>query len=421
MISTNGYSKDNMTMFFFNRSIPASERTEGNARKGPARAFSLGLALLALMGILGCGNDPESTFESAVASYKDKNPLAAQDSLRKALALKPDYVPAYLLLARLAEMRGDKDSAVLNYRSAYDIAKNRDFKLMPEDIGVREDPELRLQWEEAAINLGRAEFRSKNYNRAISYYDTVIASELSPEWIRRAFEEKEVTREFFDLDKKLASLRQQNYANPDDPRIQAEFSALFMEMASGITRLGNLKEVADFIAQSSKFREQAKEDLNRIYDASPEIRLKDTEALLAYTESQELLMRGKQDQALEKAREACELAPNESRYQFAVASILNIMSGSGDNAVDYSDEILVHAKKATELSPEVWRYLIFYAGRLQDRGQLEESHRTLEKVRRVTSDPQVLKEVEDTLRALESAIAANKAGGQTAATGSTDG
>ena len=104
------------------------------------------------------------------------------------------------------------------------------------------------------------------------------------------------------------------------------------------------------------------------------------------------------------------MAPNESRYQFAVASILNILNNRQDNSIDYSDEILVHAKKATELNPEVWRYLIFYAGRLQDRGQLEDSHRTLQKVRGVTSDPQVLKEVEDTLAALESAMAAEEEG-----------
>ena len=249
------------------------------ANAHPKRGLALWLLLVPALGILGCGNDPNSTFERAVTYYKEENPLGAQDSLRKTLALKSDYVPAYLLLARLAELRGDKDSAVLNYRSAFDIAKNRDFKLLEEDVLVREDPDLRLQWEEAAVNLARAEFRSKNYNRAISYYDTVISSDLSPQWKRQAFEEKEATREFFDLDKRLAVLRQQNYANPEDPRIQAEFSSLFMEMASGITRLGNLKEVADFIAQSGQFREQAREDLQRIYDASPEIRLRDTEAL----------------------------------------------------------------------------------------------------------------------------------------------
>jgi tetratricopeptide (TPR) repeat protein len=183
-------------------------------------------------------------------------------------------------------------------------------------------------------------------------------------------------------------------------------ASLFMEMASGITRLGKIKNVADWIAMSAEWRHQAQSDLAAIHEASPEEKYPQTEALLAFTESQSDLMRGLYDHSLEMAKKACELDPTNAKYQFAVANILQVLGDRDENASVSSDEIVAYAKKAVELEPEVWRYLMFYGGQLRELGQLRDSYEVLKKIHDVTNKDEVLREVDDILAALEAAIQA---------------
>ncbi len=364
-----------------------------------SRAILVTAALL-LLG--GCAEDPDKHFETGLENYNRKDFTVAKNYLRKTLALKPDHVPAYLLLARIGIEGGDEQAAELNYRNAYNIAQQRDYKLEVEDVRAR-DNQIGLYWQEAAYYLADLEFQSQNYNRAIVLYDEILANENSGYWLKRAFEAKGVTQDFFDYRKRLDSLRQQKYANQNDPRVNAEISLLMMEMATGLTRVGKLKSVADQVAISKDFRKQAEIGLQEIYSASPGLKLPQTEAMIAYTDSQEHLMRARFDEALAAARTASEKDPQNGRYQFAVANILQVIDSQSDNPSNL-DQIIAHAKRAVDLEPEVWRYLIFYAGRLREIGQLEDSYTYLLRARKYCNEEQVMREIDETLSAIEKAL-----------------
>jgi len=356
--------------------------------------------------LAGCTESPEKNFETGLENYNRKDFEVAKNYLRKTLAIKPDYVPAYLLLARIGVEGGDQQAAEINYRNAYNLARERDFQLTEEDIRAR-DEEIGLYWQEAAYYLADLEFQEQNFNRAISLYNRILEHENSGYWLKRAFQAKEVTRDFFEYHNRLSRLRQEKYANPDDPRVNAEMSLLLMEMATGLTRLGKLKSVSEQVAVSKDFRQQAEAALEEIYEASPEVRLPKTEATIAYTESQELLMRGKFAEALEFAEEATDKDPENARYQFAVANILQVIDKQSDTSI-HQDRITAHAKRAVALEPEVWRYSVFYAGRLREHGQLKESKTYLERARRNCDEQQVIREIDETLAAIEEALAAGE-------------
>jgi Flp pilus assembly protein TadD len=366
------------------------------------------VVLLSLTFLAGCGQSAKSEFDTGAAQYRNLNSVDAVKHLRRAIAIEPEFVPAYLLMGRIAAGEKDDESAPINYRNAYDIVRKRGYQLQEEDVRVKEDPNLRLEWQEAASYLADAEFKNENYNRAQFYYDAILEHSATSAWMKRAHDGKQIVGEFFTHRKNLQALRQQNISHPEDPRVKAELAALFMEMASGLSRLQKLEVVADFIAASNEWRGQAKALLDELYDASPEVRLTQTEALLDYTESQEALMRGHFDRSIEKVKEASEKDPKEARYKFAVASILRVVDSQNEESNEYTDEILKYAKEATELDPTVWRYLVFYAGLVQEMGDLEESYRVLNRVTKITRDEAVLKEVSETLAALEAAIEAQK-------------
>lgn len=372
------------------------------------RTAGLAFALLSPFFLAGCGKSANSEFDKGAEQYRNLNSVDAIKHLRRAIAIEPEYAPAYLLMGRIAAGEKDEESALINYRNAYDIVRKRNYKLQEEDIRAKEDPNLRLEWQEAASFLADAEFKNENYNRAQFYYDEILENSAASAWMKRAHDGKQIVGEFFTHKKNLQALRQQNIAYPEDPRVKAELAALFMEMASGLSRLQKLEVVADFIAASNEWRGQASKLLGGLYDASPEVRFTQTEALLDYTESQEALMRGHFDRSIEKVREASEKDPKEARYKFAVASILRVIESQDAETNEHTDEILKYAKEATELDPNVWRYVVFYAGLLQDLGDLEESYRILSRVPKITKDEAVLKEVGETLAALEAAIAAQK-------------
>lgn len=363
--------------------------------------FPIAITLLLLS---GCSENPDKHFETGLENYKRKDFSIARNYLRKTLALKPDYIPAYVVLARIGVESGDEEAAELNYRNAYNIAQQREYKLEKEDVRVQEE---KIYWQEAAYYLADIEFQAMNYNRAIAFYDVILGQPNSGEWVKNAFDAKSVTQEFFDYRKRLDILRQQKYANPDDPRVNAEMSLLMMEMATGLTRLGKLKAVSDQVAISKDFRNQAKAGLERIYAASPEVSLPQTEAMIAYTDSQEALMRGKFEEALTAAKEASEKDPQNARYHFAVANILQVIDNRSEGASQL-DQTIAYAKRAVDLEPAVWRYLIFYAGRLREMGQLQDSYNYLLQARKNCQEEQVIGEIDETLSAIEKALESEK-------------
>ena len=352
--------------------------------------------------LAGCGDNPDKNFETGLEQYNKKDFTVAKTYLRKALAMKPDYIPAYLLLGRIGVEGGDSQAAELNYRNAYNIAQDREYQLHAEDIRARDD-QVGLYWQEAAFFLADLEFQSQDYNRAISYYDVILEHENSGYWLKRAFDAKEVTRDFFDYRKRLERLRQEKYANQQDPRVNAELSLLMMDMATALTRVRKLKSVSEQVALSKDFRLQASNALEEIYAASPEVRLSETEAIIAYTESQELLMRGKFEEALAAAEKATEADSDNARYHFAVANILQVLDTQTESTTNQT-RITAAAKRAVELEPEVWRYSIFYAGRLREMGELEESKKYLLHARKNCQEEQVVREIDETLSAIESAL-----------------
>jgi len=354
-----------------------------------------------LLWLAGCSENPDKHFETGVENYNRKDFAIAKNYLRKTLALKPDHIPAYLLLGRIGVEGGDEQAAELNYRNAYNLAQQREYKLEEEDIRARDSEGL--FWQEAAYYLADLEFQQQNYNRAIALYDIILDHENSGYWLKRAFEAKEVTRDFFEYRKRLDILRQQKYANQEDPRVNAEMSLLMMEMATGLTRIGKIKAVSDQVAISKDFRKQAELGLETIYAASPGLKLPQTEGMIAYTESQEHLMRGKFEEALESAKQATEKDPNNARYHFAVANILQVLDSQSEEA-SHLDQVIAYAKQAVDLEPDVWRYLIFYAGRLREIGQLEDSYQYLLRARKNCGEEQVVREIDETLGALEKAL-----------------
>lgn len=369
----------------------------------PKRTVPILLALL----LAGCAENPDKHFETGLENYNRKDFKVAATHLRKTLAIAPEYVPAYLLLGRIGVESGDEKAAEMNYRNAYNLAREREFQLREEDLRARDD-QVGLYWQEAAFFLADLEFQSMNYNRAIALYDEILGQENSGLWLKRAYDAKEVTRDFPEYRQRLDMLRQQKYANPTDPRVNAEMSLLLMEMATGLTRMGKMKAVAEQVAISKDFRTQAERALEEIYEASPEVRLPQTEAMIAYTDSQEALMRGKFEEALVSAKEASEKDPQNARYQFAVANILQVMDSRSEEA-SHLDQILAYSKRAVDLEPEVWSYLTFHAGRLREIGQLEESYEYLQRARRYCKEEQVIREIDETLGAIEKALEANRA------------
>ena len=92
-------------------------------------------------------------------------------------------------------------------------------------------------------------------------------------------------------------------------------------------------------------------------------------------------MRARFEEALESAKDASEKDPENARYHFAVANILQVIDSQSDDPSN-QDQIIAFAKRAVDLEPDVWRYLIFYAGRLREIGQLEDSYSYLLRARR---------------------------------------
>lgn len=355
--------------------------------------------------LLGCGSSPKADFSQALEAFSKKDYDQAERFARRTLAQQEDYAPAYLLLGRIGLAREDENSATLNYRSAYDMMSGRKFRLRAEDLQAAAG-DLRLAWQEAAFFLADVEFKTQNFNRAIQFYDAVSADESSPEWRKRALDAKQATREFMGHVRMLESLRAQNYKSPNNPTIQAEMSALFLEMASGLTRLGKMKSVPDRLAMAAKFREQAQEALDAIYQASPEVRLPQTEALIAYTDGQEQLMRGKYEDALEKVLIAAEKEPSNGKYQFSVASIMAVIATQKKDPSYRLDERETYVKRAVELEPKTWRYQTAYAGILRDRGKPREAYDALVKARGVTQDPDALAQIDAALATLEKEMGA---------------
>ncbi len=365
----------------------------------------LATIIAANMLLWGCGSNSKADFNQAQNAFVKKDYDQAERLARRVLAQREDFVPAYLLLGRIGLAREDENSATLNYRSAYDMASNRKFRLRAEDLQAASG-DLRLSWQEAAFFLADVEFKTQNYNRAIQFYDAVSADETSPDWRKRALDAKQATREFVGYVKTLDSLRSQNYKSPNNPTVQAEMSALFLEMASGLTRLGKMKSVPDRLAMAAKFREQAQEALEAIYGASPEVRLPQTEALIAYTDGQEQLMRGKYEDALERVLIAAEKDPSNGKYQFSVASIMAVVATRKKDPSYRLDERETYVKRAVELEPKTWRYQTAYAGILRDRGRPREAFDALVKAREVTQDADALAAIDAALAALEKEIGA---------------
>ena len=341
--------------------------------------------------VLGCGPNPTSYFWKAVDALRNKDYTNAQHYADRSKAAQSDFVPAYLLLGRVGSLKGDQGSADLNYRTAYDLMSRREFKLRSEDIQAQ-DCDLKISWQEAAFYLADAEFRNMNYNRAERYYDTVIKDPGSTQWKQTAMAYKEATHDFFEYRRSLESLRAQNIKTPNDPRIQADMAALFMDMASGLTRLGKMKSVGEQVALAAKFRDQAREGLKTVYSASPELDLRQTEALLDYTESQENIMRGKTEEALQKALDACAKNPNNSKYHFTVASIIAAMGAKLNEPQFRIEERIEYVRKAVELDPKTVVYQRAYAYLLMDTGRMQEAKAQLIKAREVTGDNQVIDE-----------------------------
>lgn len=347
------------------------------------------MVAIPILTIMGCGPNPASDFWKAVEALRNKDYTTAQQYADRVKAAQPDYVPAYLLLGRVGSLKGDQGSADLNYRTAYDLMSRRDFKLRTEDVQAR-DCDQKISWQEAAFYLADSEFRNMNYNRAERYYDTVIKDPGSEQWKQTALAYKEATHDFFGYRRSLESLRAQNIKTPNDPRIQADMAALFMDMASGLTRLGKMKSIGEQVALAAKFRDQAREALKTVYAASPEVDLRQTEALLDYTESQEYIMRGKTEEALQKAMDACTRNPNNGKYHFTVASILAAMGAKLNEPQFRMDERINYVRKAVELDPKTVVYQRAYAYLLMDTGRMQEARDQLIKAREVIGDNEVI-------------------------------
>jgi Tfp pilus assembly protein PilF len=350
--------------------------------------------------LAGCSSGPSGDFRTALDAVKNKDFEKAESAARKVLARQPEYVPAYLLLAKIALVRKDEQSAELNYRTAYDMMRRRDFKLRAEDLDAAAS-EQKIQWQESAFYLADVEFKTMNYNRAETYYDAVIADMGSGDWKKKAMDDKQSVREMAGYRKKLDALRAQNYKRPDDPRIQADMAALFMDMASGLARLGKMKSVAEQVGLAGQFRTQARQALAGIHDTSPEVQLPQTEALLDYTESQENLMRGRFDLALEKALDACEKDPTSGKYHFTVASIMAVIGSKQNDPTYRLEDRLEYAKKAVDLEPKFWRYLTAYAGLLKDKGQPKEAMMYLLQARGTTKEPEIVSQIDAALAGIE--------------------
>ncbi len=350
--------------------------------------------------VAGCGSSPLSDFWKAVEAMRNKDFTNAQSLADKVKAAQSDFIPAYLLLGRIGSLTGDKASADLNYRTAYDLMSRREFKLRSEDIQAQ-DCDLKICWEEAAFFLADAEFSNMNYNRAEKYYDSVNTGSGNTQWKQTAMAYKEATHDFFGYRRSLESLRAQNIRTPNDPRIQADMSALFMDMASGLTRLGKMKSVGEQVALANKFRTQAREALQAVYSTTPEIKYLQAEAILDYTESQENIMRGKTEEALQKALDACAKNPANGKYHFTVASILAAMATKKVEPQFRIEDRLHYAQKAVELDPKTWRYRTAYAGLLREVGRVQEAVDQLLKAREIAGDAEVIKVIDADLANLE--------------------
>jgi len=336
-------------------------------------------------------------------SFYDEYFADVKEPLRKTIAAAPEFVPAYLLLGRIAALSNDGELAAINYRNAYDYMRLRKFEYREEDIRAQES-DLKLHWAEGAFFLADREFSEQNYNRAIVYYDTILADDRLGALKPYALEQKHAVQEFLGLHERLELLRVQNRRRPDDPKVKAEIAALLMELVSGLTRMGKTKAIADQVLLATNFRVNAEANLKEIYAASPEVRLKDIEALLAFVASQENLMRGKFEEALENSKQASELGPNDAKYQFSVTSILTVLA-RGKNDPEYAlDERMDYARKAVELEPESWRYLSAYAGLLRQAGRFREAFEFMLDAKSKTQEQEIRSQIDDYLADLEARI-----------------
>lgn len=386
--------------------MKSSLRTQSNRLSAVAL-----LALLTAVTFVGCSQDPSTHFWKAVDAFKAKEYKEADNLARKTLALQPDYVPAYLLLARTALVQEDQKSAEINYRNAFDMMTQRNYKLRAEDVRAAESDQ-RIQWQESAFFLADVEFRTMNYQRAEPFYEAVIQDRSDPSMRKLAMDDKQSVRDVSELRRRLDALRGQNMKNPDDPRIQAELSGLFMEMASAMARLRKMKSVSEQVALAGKFREQAREALGEVYEASPELRLPQTEALLDYTESQEKLMRGHYEEALQKAMDATENDPQNGKYQFTVSSILAVLADKIEKDPNFRmDDRLEYTRKAVEFSPEMWRYRTAYAGLLRELGRSQEAYEQLIVARESAKDPETVGQIDEALAEVEKELAVVPAAG----------
>lgn len=365
------------------------------------RLVPLIFGMVFLLLVAGCGSNPMADFWKAADAFRAKDYETAQRLADKVKAAQPEFVPAYLLLGRIGSARNDEASTNLNYRTAYDLMSRREFKIRTEDIQAQES-DLKLSWQEAAFYLADTEFRDMKYNRAEKYYDVIIADSGSGQMKQTAQAYKQATHDFSVYRRNLDLLRNQNIKTPNDARIQADMAALFMDMASGLRRLGKEKSVGEQVALAAKFRDQARQALQALYSSSPDTPpLLQTEALLDYTESQENIMRGKTDVALQKAKDACQKDPNNGKYHFTVSSILAVMAAKQNEPQFQLEERLEYARKAVEKDPKTWRYQTAYAGLLKESGRLREAIDQLVKAKQVVADKEVLKDIDAALADLE--------------------
>ncbi len=373
-----------------------------------SRLTPLLVATFMVLLIMGCGSNPTSDFWKAVDAFRNKDYETAQSLADKVKAAQSDFIPAYILLGRIGTLKNDQQSASLNYRTAYDLMSRREFKLRTEDVQAQ-DSDIKISWQEAAFFLADAEFREMKYNRAEKYYDTIISDPASTPWKKTALAYKQSTHEFMGYRQKLDILRAQNRKTPNDPRIQADLSALLMDMASGLRLLGKEKSLKEQIEVAKNFRMQARQSLQAIYSASPETKFPQTEALLDYTESQANIMSGSTEVALQKALDACQKDPTNGKYHFTVTSILSVMAAVKKDPQYRMDERIEHAREAVKQDPKTWRYQTALAGLLKETGKMQEAAEQLMKARQVAVDKEIIKQIDSDLATLE-----REMGGKTA-------
>lgn len=361
-------------------------------------------ALLVGLFVSGCSQDPIAIYQNALDAYRQQDYAQSTKLLRQSLATNSDLVPAYLLLGRIAEDENQPDSANLNYRNAIDILSRRDFQLQTEDLQALElEPSIR--WEEAVQQVAETHFKKGEYDQVRHYYGLLAKHTSEDSWRQRALNASQLASEFQGYHARLGELRAQNIQSPGDPRIESQIAELLMEMTSALSRAGKADSVADLANMANHFRLQAQDSLQRIYESTPEMHLPATQALLSYVESQLQLLKGRFNEALESAQRACDLYPSDARFPFAVANIMAVLSVRNKDTKMSLDKRMEYTRKALELSPRTWRYLLSYGGLLHEDGQTQEAYRYIRDAYELCDDPNVKGEIGRMLARLELELA----------------